>query len=161
MKDIDVRISRSGIPFDYCQLSSAQLQLNPSPVSSLNPYSPYLSDINLNLNPPASSTYITSNINPNFVSSLTYANQTPLLPSVTCVGISHMNPSTYLPPIYTNMSHVNLSSSVIPVTWSSTFHVTSTSSPTVVDIKSNNNSPLGVYFNTFCGDSPSCKSSCN
>lgn len=166
MKDIDVRIRRSRLSFDYSHLSSAQLQLNPSPVSSLYPYSPYLSDINPNLNLHASSTYVTSNINPNFVPPLTYANQIPLLSSVTRDGSSYMNPPTYLSPIYSNMSHVKLSSSLIPVTWSSTSHITSTSLPTVIDVKSNNNSPPSmvttkVYFNTFCGDSPSCKSSCD
>ncbi|XP_050464216.1 uncharacterized protein LOC126858168 isoform X2 [Cataglyphis hispanica] len=161
-QDIDVRIRRSRISFDYSHLSSAQLQLNPSPVPSLYPYSPYLSDINPNLNLHASSTYITSNINPNFVPPLTYANQIPLLSSVTCDGTSYMNP-TYLSPIYSNVSHVQLPSSLIPVTWSSTSHITSTSLPTVSDVKSNNNSPpmvtTKVYFNTFCGDSPSCNSS--
>ncbi|KAL6446982.1 hypothetical protein ACFW04_001392 [Cataglyphis niger] len=111
---IDVRIRRSRISFDS-HLSSAQLQLNPSSVSSLYPYSPYLSDINPNLNLHASSTYITSNINPNFVPPLTYANQIPLLSSVTCDSTSYMNP-TYLAPIYSNMSHDKLSSSLIPVT---------------------------------------------
>ncbi|XP_070166625.1 uncharacterized protein [Polyergus mexicanus] len=112
-QDIDIR--RSGIPFYYSHLSSAQLQLNPSSVSSY-PYSPYLPDISANFNLPVPSIYVTSNINPNFVSPLTCANQSPLFSPVTRVDIPHMNPPTCLPPIYTNMSHVNLFSSLTPAT---------------------------------------------
>ncbi|CAL1687410.1 unnamed protein product [Lasius platythorax] len=102
-------IRRGGITSGYPGLGPAQLPHN------LCPFPPSYLGINANMYPPMSSTYANSYINPNFMPPLIYAQPIPLLPPVACIDISRTNLLTWLPPIYTNMSHVNLSS-LPPVT---------------------------------------------